>query len=88
MAQTTKQGYLYVFDRVTGKPLFPIEEGAYPASTTPGEVAARTQPYPVEPEPFAPQKVTEDTLTSRTPEAHAWAVKRFVRCGMMGSLCR
>jgi quinoprotein glucose dehydrogenase len=77
VAQTTKQGYLYVFDRITGKPLFPIEERAYPASTTSGEVAAKTQPYPLVPEPFAPQSVTEETLTTRTPEAHAWAVKRL-----------
>ncbi len=77
IAQTTKQGYLYLFDRTTGKPLFPIEERPYPASTVPGEVASRTQPYPLKPEPFAPQTVTEDTLTHRTPEAHAWAVKRL-----------
>ena len=77
VAQTTKQGYLYLFDRTTGKPLFPIEERAYPASTTPGEVASRTQPYPLKPKPFAPQTVTEDTLTHRTPEAHAWAVQRL-----------
>jgi len=77
IAQTTKQGYLYLFDRTTGKPLFPIEERPYPASTTPGEVASKTQPYPLKPEPFAPQTVTEDTLTHRTPEAHAWAVQRL-----------
>ncbi|MEO6911860.1 MAG: PQQ-binding-like beta-propeller repeat protein [Edaphobacter sp.] len=77
VAQTTKQGYLYLFDRTTGKPLFPIEERPYPASTVPGEVASKTQPYPLKPEPFAPQDVTEDTLTRRTPEAHAWAVQRF-----------
>ncbi len=77
VAQTTKQGYLYVFNRVTGVPLFPIENRPYPASTTQGEMASKTQPYAVKPEPFARQAVTEDTLTERTPEAHAWAVKRF-----------
>jgi glucose dehydrogenase len=77
VAQTTKQGYLYLFDRTTGTPLFPIENRPYPASTTPGEVASKTQPYPLKPEPFAPQTVTEDTLTHRTPAAHEWAVKRF-----------
>jgi glucose dehydrogenase/cytochrome c553 len=77
IAQTTKQGYLYVFDRVSGAPLFPIENRPYPASTTPGEVASPTQPYPLAPEPFARQTVTEDILTNRTPEAHAWALKRF-----------
>ena len=77
VAQPTKQGYLYLFNRVTGEPLFPIEERSRPPSTTPGEMASKTQPYPLVPEPYAPQTVTEDTLTDRTPEAHAWAVARF-----------
>jgi glucose dehydrogenase len=77
IAQTTKQGYLYLFNRITGEPLFPIENRPYPPSTTPGEQASKTQPYPLIPEPFAPQDVTEATLTQRTPEAHAWAVKRL-----------
>jgi len=77
VAQTTKQGYLYLFDRVDGAPLFPIENRSYPPSTTPGEAASPTQPYPLTPEPFARQTVTENTLTNRTPEAHAWAVKRL-----------
>jgi glucose dehydrogenase len=77
LAQTTKQGYLYVFNRVTGEPLFPIEEHSYPASTVPGEVTSPTQPKPVTPEPFARQMLTEDMLTNRTPEAHAWALAQF-----------
>lgn len=77
IAQTTKQGYLYLFDRVTGKPLFPIRELPYPASTVPGEVASATQPKQDAPEPFARQRLTEDMLTTRTPEAHDWAVKEF-----------
>ncbi|HEY6375423.1 MAG TPA: c-type cytochrome, partial [Edaphobacter sp.] len=77
IAQTTKQGDLYVFNRVTGESLFPIEDRSYPASTTPGEVASTHQPHPLKPEPFARQILTEDTLTTRTPEAHEWAVKRF-----------
>ena len=77
IAQTTKQGYLYLFNRVTGKPLYPIEERSYPPSTVPGEVASSHQPFPTAPEPFARQQVTEDTLTTRTPEAHAWALKRL-----------
>ena len=77
LAQTTKQGYLFVFDRVTGKPLFPIHERAFPPSTVPGEVASPTQPVPDAPEPFARQRLTEELLTNRTPEAHAWAVKQF-----------
>lgn len=77
LAQTTKQGYLYEFDRLTGQPLFPIHELPYPPSTVPGEVAAKTQPRPDAPEPFARQRLTEDMLTTRTPEAHEWAVKAF-----------
>ena len=77
LAQTSKQGFLYLFDRETGKPLYPITERPYPASTVPGEVAAKTQALPEWPEPFARQRLTEDMLTTRTPEAHAWAVKEF-----------
>jgi quinoprotein glucose dehydrogenase len=77
IAQTTKQGFLYLFDRSTGAPLFPIEERKYPPSITPGESASATQPHPLKPEPYARQILTEDMLTNRTPEAHAWAVKEF-----------
>lgn len=77
VAQTTKQGFVFVFDRVSGKPLFPIEETAYPASTLPGESASATQPRPLLPEPIARQRLTEDMLTTRTPAAHADAVERF-----------
>ncbi len=77
LAQTTKHGFVYLFDRVTGAPLFQIEEHAYPASNVPGEVTSPTQPLPVAPEPYARQKLTEQMLTTRTPEAHAWAVTEF-----------
>ncbi|MGC1462802.1 MAG: PQQ-binding-like beta-propeller repeat protein [Terracidiphilus sp.] len=77
LAQITKQSYIYEFDRLTGKPLFPIHEHPYPPSTVPGEVASPTQPMPDWPAPFGRQRVTEDMLTNRTPEAHAWAVKQF-----------
>lgn len=77
VAQTTKQGYVYLFNRVTGQALFPIEERKYPASTVPGEVSSPTQPVPVLPRPFARQILTVNMLTKRTPAAHAWAVKRF-----------
>jgi quinoprotein glucose dehydrogenase len=77
VAQTTKSGHVYVFDRLNGTPLFPISNLQYPASNVPGEVASATQPLPIAPLPFARQSVTEDTLTNRTPEMHAWAVKQF-----------
>lgn len=77
VAATTKSGWVWVFDRTNGQPLFPVENRKYPASTTPGEVASETQPLPTKPEPFARQALTEDTLTDRTPEAHQWALDRF-----------
>src|ERR1700676_9943 len=77
VAQTTKQGFVYLFDRATGKPLFPVEYRKYPASTIPGEVAAAEQPLPTKPAPFARQLLTEDMLTNRTPEIHRWAVGQF-----------
>jgi quinoprotein glucose dehydrogenase len=77
LAQTTKQGYVYLFNRLTGEPLFAIHEHRYSASTVPGEVASATQPAPDWPEPFARQQLTAEMLTTRTPEAHEWALKTF-----------
>ena len=77
VAQTTKSGYVYLFDRTNGEPLFPITYRSYPQSKVPGEQAAAMQPLPTSPAPFARQLFTEDMLTNRTPEAHAWAVKEF-----------
>src|SRR5882724_11015583 len=68
VAQTTKQGFVYLFDRSNGTPLFPIEYRKYPASTVPGEVTAAEQPLPARPEPYARQLLTEDLLNNRTPE--------------------
>jgi quinoprotein glucose dehydrogenase len=76
VAQTTKQGYVYVFDRTNGNPLFPIEYRKYPASDVPGEVAASEQPLPSLPVPYARQLLTENLLTNRTPEAHQWALDK------------
>lgn len=77
IAQPTKQGFLFLFDRVTGAALFPIEERAYPPSTVPGEVASPTQPRPVLPEPYARQRLTAADLSVRTPEVHAWAEQQL-----------
>ena len=77
VAQTTKQGFVYLFNRYTGTPLFPIEERRYPPSHVPGEVSAAEQPSPLVPKPFARQILTQDMLTNRTPQAHAWAVRQF-----------
>lgn len=77
VAQTTKQGFVFLFDRTTGKSLFPIQERPFPASTVPGEKTAPTQPIPLLPAPYARQLLTADMLTTRTPAAHAAAVKDF-----------
>jgi len=63
VAQVTKQGFVWVFDRVTGTPLWPIEERPVPQSGMPGEEIWPTQPFPVKPPPFARQKFTVDDLS-------------------------
>ncbi len=75
VAQASKQGYLFVLDRVTGKPLFPITETPVPQSNL--EKLSPTQPVPSLPAPFARQHLSEGLLTNRTPQAHAWAVEQF-----------
>jgi len=77
VAQTTKQGFVFLFDRTNGKPLFPIECRNYPSSDVPGEVAAPQQCLPAKPEPFARQLLTENLLSERTPEVHQWALEKF-----------
>ncbi|HLK65333.1 MAG TPA: PQQ-binding-like beta-propeller repeat protein [Bryobacteraceae bacterium] len=77
VAQTSKHGYVFLFDRATGKPLFSIEYRKYPASDVEGEVAAEMQPLPTKPAPYARQRLTEEMLTNRTPEAHQWALEQF-----------
>jgi quinoprotein glucose dehydrogenase len=77
VAQITKTGYVYVFERETGKPLFPIEYRKVPTSSLDGEHTADTQPFPTSPPPFVRQNLTEDMLTRRTPEAHAGALETF-----------
>jgi quinoprotein glucose dehydrogenase len=77
VAQATKHGVLYLFERTKGTPLFPIEEKPYPASAVDGEQTAATQPLPTRPAPFARQRLTEDLLTTRTPAAHAAALASF-----------
>lgn len=84
VAQTTKSGHIYLFERETGKPLFPIEYRKYPASDIEGEIAADTQPLPVKPEPFARQQLTADMLTRRTPEAHMAVLERFKKLRSAG----
>ena len=63
VAQITKQGYVFVFDRETGEPIYPIEEIAVPASDIPGEQAWPTQPVPVKPAPYARQTLTVEDIS-------------------------
>ena len=77
IAQTTKQGFVFLFDRTNGTPLFPIEERRFPESAVDGERAAATQPIVTRPAPFARQLLTEALLTNRTPEARKAAVDAF-----------
>jgi quinoprotein glucose dehydrogenase len=74
VAQVTKQGFLFTFDRVTGAPVWPIEERPVPPSNVPGERTSPTQPFPTRPAPFEYQGVTVDDLVDFTPEIRAMAV--------------
>lgn len=77
LAQITKSGFVFVFDRATGRPLFPIEERPVPRSELAGETAWPTQPFPLAPAPFARQSMTEADITDLSPSARAAAQARF-----------
>jgi quinoprotein glucose dehydrogenase len=77
VAQITKSGHVFVFERTTGRPLFPIAYRKVSTAGADGEKLARTQPLPLLPEPFARQRLTEDMLTKRTPEARQGVLERF-----------
>jgi quinoprotein glucose dehydrogenase len=74
VAQVTKQGFVFTFDRVTGQPVWPIEERPAAPSDVPGERASPTQPFPTKPAPFEYQGVAIDDLVDFTPEIRALAV--------------
>jgi quinoprotein glucose dehydrogenase len=75
VVQLTKQAFAYVLDRVTGKPVWPIEERAVPASDVPGERASPTQPFPTRPAPYDRQGFTVDDLIDFTPDLRAKAIE-------------
>lgn len=75
VAQPTKQGWLYVFDRVTGEPVWPLEERPVEQSRVPGEETSATQPFPTKPPPFELQGVQTDDLVDFTPELRAEALE-------------
>ena len=74
VAQVSKQGFVYVFDRRTGEPVWPIEERPVPPSTAPGEHASKTQPFPTAPPPFDRQGLTDNDVVDFTPELRAQAL--------------
>ena len=81
VAQVTKEGFVFVFDRVTGQPVWPIQERPVPGSNTPGERTSPTQPFPTRPAAFERQGVSVDDLIDFTPELRAEAIeitKRYV----------
>ena len=73
VAQPTKTGFVFLFERLTGKPLFPIEERSALSSDIAGEQAFATQPYPLKPPPIARQAFKEDEATDISPEARGTA---------------
>ena len=77
VAQITKMGHLFVFDRKTGEPVFPIEERPVPQSDIEGEKTWPTQPFPVAPPPFVRQRYTEDDLPTISDEARQYAVQKL-----------
>jgi len=82
VAQSTKQGWLYVFDRVTGEPIWPIVETKMMASEVPGEIASLTQPIPSKPAPYAQQGLVEEDLIDYTPAIKEAALKLARTCRM------
>ena len=77
VAEVTKMGFVFIFDRVTGRPLFPVEERPVPESDVTGEAAWPTQPFPSKPPPLVRQRLGETDVTTVTPESHHYCAKLF-----------
>ena len=75
VAQPTKQGFLYVFDRVTGQPVWPIEEKPVEIGSVPGEWYSKTQPFPSKPPAYSRNGVSDDDIIDFTPELHRKAME-------------
>jgi quinoprotein glucose dehydrogenase len=82
VAQTTKQGFIYTFDRETGEPIWPMPETPVLQSQVPGEETSKTQPIPSKPAPYAQQGLEEDDLIDYTPEIKAAALHLAKLCRM------
>jgi quinoprotein glucose dehydrogenase len=79
VAQVTKMGLVFVLDRITGKPLFPVEERPVPQSDVPGESTWPTQPFPMRPPPISRDRIAADEITTVTPESHRYCAGLFER---------
>jgi quinoprotein glucose dehydrogenase len=79
VAQATKQGMLYVFDRITGQPVWPIVEKPVPQTDVPGEKTSPTQPFPTKPPAYSRNQVEAEDLIDFTPELHAQALEQAKR---------
>ena len=79
VAMVTKQGWVFVFDRVTGKPIWPIEQRPVPTSDVPGERTSPTQPFPTKPPAFAKQGFSENDVIDFTPELKRLALEEVRR---------
>lgn len=77
VAVGTKVGHLFVLDRITGKPLFPVEERPVPQSNVPGEQSSKTQPFPVLPPPLIPQRLKPEDAWGATQEDCDWCRERI-----------
>jgi len=77
VAQVTKMGFVFIFDRLTGKPLFPVEERPVPSSDVPGEAVWPTQPFPVKPPALVRQSFNEADITTVTPESNRYCTALF-----------
>lgn len=77
VAQATKTGFIFLLDRMTGKPLFPVEERAVPVSDMPGERSWPTQPFPIKPAPFTRQLFREEDVTDISKRSHDSVLKVF-----------
>jgi len=77
VAQVTKMGFVFILDRLTGKPLFPVEERPVPKSDVPGEAAWPTQPFPVKPPALVRQSFSETEINNVTPESNRYCTELF-----------
>jgi quinoprotein glucose dehydrogenase len=77
VAQVGKIGHMFLFERESGKPLFPIEERPVPTSTIPGEVSWPTQPFPLKPPAYAQQRLTTNEVTDLSPKAREFVLEKL-----------